>query len=459
VAPIGSFDRKSIFLVALLVIPIAAGVSAGGLGTLPLIAATLGAPLGLVFIFLRRWEISVGAALLVIVAGSAGVLLVHLENSLRAPLLDVWFASTCGAIAIQGLGQRAFGHDRSTQLRPVVVALLLACAITVQSVIAITEAPDADPGMTIVAILIVGLPFILASIFLGRRASLESRILYIGITSILSLLYFAMMMASLNPPHALLSKLHVSAYRLELVFDSAQQAFVGQEWIYANLKWRDDSDVARKKDGSFQPWSNQTAMQESVARELVGLTVLSSVIENDNTKSEPSEIKVNLVMRRTRMQVKTFKTGLLFHTCEVRIPLIVGLTPAVIAPGGKPDVEIHVFVPEDFGLRHNLDAEFRQVVLPNGEDGLSLRANSVNDLWGVVRLKYPIAVLRNPVLAAVAGFSGWTMVLAIPTLSGCVFGFWVATAAGIIGEKRLKPATERILARIGIIPSEPESRD
>jgi hypothetical protein len=143
--------------------------------------------------------------------------------------------------------------------------------------------------------------------------------------------------------------------------------------------------------------------------------------------------------------------GLLSYESQFGLPSALGLTPAVFAPGPRPIIEIQVTVPQYFGLKTNLDVQSRDTILPDGGEGVTLRSGRVDDLWAVVRLRYPIPLLRNPILANVVKISGTTVALALQAMICGAVGFWLAIATDLIKEKRLKPATERFLTRIGLL--------
>jgi hypothetical protein len=442
--------RNTVLAVALIAFSILLSVAIGGFATLWTVAPVLCAPAGLLLIFQRSREASVLAALAVIVAGSLGTLSVYLTTPYRAPLLEVVIASTCGAIAVQGLGQYAIWGAAPKPLRPTRVALLLTLAICVQFAVAAYAAPDSE-GLIggVLFALTIGLPFLVVNIFFGSPASAWIGILYFAGTGFVCFFSFILPFALLNPPHALLSEVHLSTYQLELAFDSSRKTFIGMDWIGADFEWRDEEDVARA-EGTIEPWDKQIAMQKSLRRVgLEGFSVTFSSFESGRDKNDLNVIRVRLRLFRPEIVLPTKRIGLLFYTSEFQLPLALGLTPAVLAP--KPTIQIHITVPEDFGLRHNLSGDFRKTVLPDGAEGLILNSSEVQDLWGVVRLKYPIALLRNPVLATAAGINSSTLILAAQALIFGAVGFWLAVAADIIKERRIKPATEGLLARLGLI--------
>ena len=216
------------------------------------------------------------------------------------------------------------------------------------------------------------------------------------------------------------SKVHLSSYRVELAFDPAKNGFVAEDAIAADFEWVDDGDVVRHPDGSLASWSAQSKMRKEVDLSLLqGFSLSDVAMEISGSRGGNDIVKVYMRLRRQGVAVQTRKDGAFFYLAEFPVPSAVGLTPALSAPGAKAEVEINVLTPEYFGLRHNLDGEQRDGLLPSGVKGLSLRASKVNDLWGVILLRYPIAVLRNPIFEGVAKFNGWTWLLGIQAL---VFG-------------------------------------
>jgi hypothetical protein len=218
------------------------------------------------------------------------------------------------------------------------------------------------------------------------------------------------------------------------MFDPIRQEFVGEDWITGDFEWKDVGDVERAQDKSIRPWSDQHKMQDAIMENglLNGFAVESASFDVAVNRHNEKVIQVRLQLHRSRVETTTKKTEALFYTSEIEVPGVVGLTPAVISPGSAPAIQIHAVVPEYFGLRDNLRGDFREIVLSNGDLGQSLVTDKVDDLWGVVRLRYPISLLRNPVLASLATFNGWDLVLTFVSLISGAIGFWIAIVTDVV---------------------------
>jgi hypothetical protein len=252
---------------------------------------------------------------------------------------------------------------------------------------------------------------------------------YLFGTALICFIYVYLYITPQFPIEILFSMLPpiLDIYQVELGFDSTNKRFVGTSKSSITLKYE---EVLRDNSGAIEPWENQLELQKTF---IIDKTITSVTLDEDVDGTVRLDLLHNILLDNKEV-------GALFYLAEFTLPY-------------SHMYDLRILVPDDFGLTHNLVGESRKTVLPNGEEGLSLRAKEVDHFGSdnVIRLKYPISLLRNPVLANIANFNGASVILTIQALICGALGFWLATAGEVIKDRTLRPATERLLTRIGLI--------
>jgi hypothetical protein len=441
-----------VFALALLL-----AITINGLSALPYVLAFVSAPIGLLAIAKHRKDSPQIAAAALIVCAPLGPLIAHLSAPLNVPLVNGSFAPFCAGLGCLGVGQIVVDRWRITWLRaPVVVALVAMVSLGVQAALATGAAADAIPPLfaALAGSVAVGIPFLVISAIFGRFEPGRLPLGYWASTAILCAFCTVVFFGLMFQPHALFSPIAVQAYRLDITFDSAQQAFVAQEWMDASFEWVDNGDVARTQDGSVLPWDQQKAIKEG-SHLLDGFEVVHANFQKVKSEVGLDVLQIHLNLRRQRTPIFTRKLGMISYLSEIEVPQVLGLTPAVISRAHNTETAINVEVPEYFGLKHNLDGTIQDTLLPNGDSAKILHAHAVNDLWGIVRLRYPISLFRNPVFEKLAEFNGWSVILALLSMISGVLGFLSAVALDVIKDAKLKPVAVRVLTRLKVLRKDP----
>jgi hypothetical protein len=120
-----------------------------GLASLWIVAPVLAAPAGLILLIKYRDEPTGICALVIILSGSSAGLLWYLDHPDWKPTLQLWFASTCAAIAVLGFGGTFVRGYVSAPFRPVGAPLFLVLAIGVQTAVMVHGYNSHDTWYTI----------------------------------------------------------------------------------------------------------------------------------------------------------------------------------------------------------------------------------------------------------------------------------------------------------------------
>jgi hypothetical protein len=425
-----------------------------GIAALPYAIAIGLVPFGYLLISGSRPYPAAGAIALTSSAAIAVAIFRYFDPLLVPSVLNGCVAPLCGALGVAGLGQAWADRSKRTLLRPVVAhALVVLIALATQAALVAGEAQDSpfSPlSAFVAAALFVGVPYLCIAAIFGRFQEGRLSLGFIAATSLLCLWTMVFFAQLLTQPHLSLTPIVVQSYRLRIAFDEKQDRFIAQEWMAAELGWADTGDLVRDPAGKLRPLAEQPAIRESL-RLLRAFGVDDFTIDKTGSSPIGDTYQVRMNLSRTST-LGTSNSGLFAKIAQFELPAVLGLTPAIKSKTDANSIQLEVETPEHFGLKYNLDGSLQDTVLASGEPGKIVHATRVNDLWGVIRLRYSIRALRNPVFSSLAELNGWGVVVALLGFVSAVLGYLFAVVLDVIKDSRLKPAATRILTKLKIIP-------
>lgn len=404
----------------------------------PILSVTA-APFAAYVVASNRMLPGVRTILLVLSAATFANIIVSVHSPLSAPFLETCVYAFSSSVCILAGGVLACKWLSPIAPRPSLLGLFGMLAIGLYFLVATLSAPTAWVGglyAFLLGAILCGVPlFILVT--LGAKAHTGwKRFVYYTLATLIAIGTFVVTIGLFFNYYAMLSKLQVSRYQLTLDFNDNEQNFVANEWLQAEFDWRDDDDLVRNAEGAIAGWDQQISMHETL--EMVSLSDFH-IVDMDIREYTPDSnapytdgvvdrFRVVLSMERSSI-IPSQQDGLLFQTAQFRLPTALGLTPAVMAE--PPDLlQIQVNTSENFGLEHNVAGTAVRVIDPEGRASLQIYGQAVEDVWGTLRLRYPIKPLRAAYLSDVAYLAGNRLVHAGVAIGLGGLLLWTAILAG-----------------------------